>query len=278
MQLDQATVVAAVGVLVLISAIFAVLGAFPRDYAFLEQIGQVVAPLLCVPAFSRFREAFLARKGPRGHPAEMRLPSYRCFSFALFAALVLTGLALFFDAVSIWQKALLYGALAREGVVVDQSTLDFEMSEGDDVVVTPLMFLASVAVGWKLRTDRVPWPVFAMATIFVLMIVVRMLHLVMIGNFLLPGGDPAEWSWSDLVLDVVEYPVATLVGCLLGFLAAIVLRALASALKQIFPTLGYAFPEPGGPMSGIRRAESATSALGAEGDQADAPLSTPNDR
>lgn len=237
-RLDRATLLAAGGVLLLITALFAILGALPRDYSFLGQVGAVFAPLLCVPAFTRLRAAIRAREAVAGQPVAVAPPESNFLSFALVSALVLAGLTLFFDAVSIWQKSLLFTALQREGVTVDAGTLDFEMTEGDDVVVVPLLFLAGVAIGWRMRTDCVHWPLLSMATIFVLMAIVRTLHLVLIGHFWIPTGEEADiWTWSDFWTDILTIPMSVLLGCVIGFLAIIVLRAIGGLLTQMFPGL-----------------------------------------
>lgn len=244
--LDRATLLAAGGVLLLITALFAILGALPQDYAFLEQVGAVFAPLLCVPAFTQLRAAFRAREAGVGQPVAAAPPGSNFLSFALVSALVLTGLALFFDAVSIWQKSLLFTALQREGVTIDAGTLDFEMTEGDDVVVVPLLFLAGAAIGWRMRTDRVRWPLLSMATIFVLMAIVRTLHLVLIGHFWIPTGEETDiWTWSDFWTDILTIPLSVLLGCVFGFLGAIILRALGGLLTQMFPGLApFLRPDP----------------------------------
>jgi hypothetical protein len=245
-RLDRATLLAAGGVLLLITALFAILGALPHDYSFLEQVDAVFAPLLCVPAFTRLRATFRAREAA-DRPVAVTQPESNFLSFALVSALVLAGLTLFFDAVSIWQKSLLFTALQREGVTVDAGTLDFEMTEGDDVVVVPLLFLAGVAIGWRMRTDRVHWPLLSMAAIFVLMAIVRTLHLVLIGHFWIPTGEEADiWTWSDFWTDILTIPMSVLLGCVIGFLAVIVLRALGGLLTQMFPGLApfMATPTP----------------------------------
>ena len=107
--LDRATLLAAGGVLLLVTVLFAIIGALPGNYAFLEQVGALFVPLLCVPVFTQLRATFRAGKTYR--PAEAAPQGGNFLSSTLVAALLLTGLALFFDAVSIWQKALLFMAL-----------------------------------------------------------------------------------------------------------------------------------------------------------------------
>jgi hypothetical protein len=241
--LDRATLLAAGGVLLLVTVLFAIIGALPGNYAFLEQVGALFVPLLCVPVFTQLRATFRAGKTYR--PAEAAPQGGNFLSFALVAALLLTGLALFFDAVSIWQKALLFMTLEREGVTVDAATIDFEMTEGDEVVVMPLMFLAGAAIGWRMRADRVRWPLVSMVTIFVLMAVVRTLHLAAIGHFWIPTGEETDiWTWSDFWSDILLIPMSVLLGCVFGFVAAILLLFLGGLLTQMVPGLAHFLAAP----------------------------------
>lgn len=264
--------VAGAAVLALVSAIFIVLGALPQGYAFLEQAGSVLAPLFCVPVFSHVRQAYLAREMRSGSRSETGQSGYRFLSFALVAALFLTALSFFFNSVSIWQKSLLFSALRQEGVSVDDATLQFEMGEGDDIVVAPLLFLAGIAVGWRMRVDRVPWPLLSIAAIFVIMAIVRTSHLIAIESFWVPTGAATDpWTWSDFWSDILTYPIATVLGCLIGYMTAALLRAAVWMLRRSFPAVGHVLP------SAERRAGAA--APPAPADSASrGPLATSEDR
>ena len=232
LRLDQATMVSAGAVFALISAIFAGLGVLPEQYAFIGKVGEVFAPLLCVPVFSRVRHAIIVRKQATGAPVVVEPSGYRFLSYALIATLLLTFLTELFNTVSILQKTLVVESLREEGVVMSDDTARAVSQFGDGVLVLPLMFLAAIAVGWTLHKSNIPRPMLCIAVIFVFMLVVRILYLVLATGFL--GAIYAEGERLGMspvgavALAWISLPLVVFAGCLAGFSARRLFIALSA--------------------------------------------------
>jgi hypothetical protein len=237
LRLDQATVVSAAAVFALISAIFAGLSVLPEQYAFIGNVGEVFAPLLCVPVFSRVRHALIAREEASRAPVAVELSGYRFLSFALVATLLLTFLAELFNSLSILQKTFVVKSLLKAGVAMSDETARAVSQFGDGVLVLPLMFLAAVAVGWTLHKRGVARPILCIATIFAFMLAIRILYIVFDTGFLgaiyAAGERLGMGRAGALLVAWASLPLVVFAGCLAGFYLRRAAMALAARAKAV---------------------------------------------
>ena len=222
LKLDRATILSAGIVFAVMSVFFFVSSILPEQLNFFSKVGNILAPMICVPVFTSCREAFLAKTSLH-HRADAS--SVQFFTFAVVAMLILSFLLEYFNAVSVAQKALLLSNLRGDNVVLEQASLD-RGNYGDGVVVLPLLFLAAIAVGWIIHSKGIVRPALCIVALVGLMTVYRALYLVFSPTLQgIVRGQPFQFAVALFV-----FPVVTVIGSAVGYAS----RALWTTIAQLF--------------------------------------------
>lgn len=243
LRLDQATVVSAAAVLALMSVMFAALGALPQHLAFIGDVGEVFAPLLCVPVFSRFREVLVARRAVIGAPIRLEPAGYRFSSYALVGSLLLMALGALFNSISILQKSAVIEMLREGGTVLTEGAMRLD-DYGDGILVLPLVAVASAVIGWIIHKNRVPHPMLCIVTIAILTGILRGLYMWLAIDFLpVVAAEGQKVGLSPgLALAVAfgTWPVMILTGSAAGFAARALCLLVARHAKTCFERIRIA--------------------------------------
>jgi hypothetical protein len=247
MRFDRPTVMAGGLVLALMSAIFVALSALPEGLGFVGQVAEIFAPLVCVPAFVKFRERLAASRAALiGSAAAIRPVGYQFLAFAVIATLLLTFLAELFNMVSIVQKQFLLEQMRTAGVALDDAAIATWSGHGDGVVVLPLLFLAAFAVGAAIHVRRIARPWACLLALFCLSLLVRALYV--FGKPSLRDGLIAFETdlplWSVFMLALAVWPIVIALGSVSGYLAARVASWGARVARALFGRDDGAPPAP----------------------------------